>query len=51
LMPNDVQKGDKVVFPKYGGTEVKISNEDYLIISEDEILGVIEGDDDKKKKK
>jgi chaperonin GroES len=36
----DVKKGDKVLFGKYSGTEVKVGNENYLIMKEDEILGV-----------
>ncbi len=37
-----VQKGDLVLFGKYGGTEVKIDGEDHLILREDDILGIIE---------
>jgi chaperonin GroES len=37
-----VKAGEKVLFSKYGGTEVKIEGEDYLIMREDDILGVIE---------
>ncbi len=37
-----VKVGDKVLFSKYGGTEVKIDGEQYLIMREDDILGVIE---------
>lgn len=37
-----VKKGDKVLFASYGGTEVKIDGEEYLLMSEDEILAVIE---------
>ncbi len=40
--PMDVKKGDKILFGKYSGSEVKIEDEEYLIIREDEILGVIE---------
>jgi chaperonin GroES len=40
--PLDVKKGDKVLFGKYSGTEVKIDDEDYLIMREDDILGIIE---------
>jgi chaperonin GroES len=39
----DVQVGDRVLFGKYSGTEVKIDEEEFLILREDEILGVIEG--------
>ncbi len=44
----DVKAGDRILFGKFGGTEVKIDGEDLLIISEAEILGIIEG---KKKRK
>ena len=39
----DVKAGDKVLFGKYSGTEVKIEGEEYLIMREDEVLAVIEG--------
>ncbi len=38
----NINAGDKVLFSKYGGTEVKLDGEDYLIMREDDILGVIE---------
>ena len=38
----DVKKGDKILFGKYSGTEVKVDDEEYLILREDDILGVIE---------
>ena len=38
----DVKPGDRVLFSKYGGTDVKIDGEDYLIMREDDILGVVE---------
>lgn len=38
----DVKPGDRVLFSKYGGTDVKIEGDDYLIMREDDILGVIE---------
>jgi len=38
--PLDVKPGDRVLFGKYGGSEVKIDGEEYLILREDEILGV-----------
>lgn len=38
-----VKVGDKVLFGKYSGTEVKLDNEEYLIMREDDILGIIEG--------
>ncbi len=36
-----VKKGDKVIYGKYSGTEVKLDNEDYLLMREDDILGII----------
>ena len=41
--PIDVKVGDTVLFGKYSGTEVKINNEEYLVIREDDIMGVFEG--------
>lgn len=41
--PIDVKVGDIVLFGKYSGTEVKINNEEYLVIREDDIMGVFEG--------
>ena len=38
----DVKVGDRVLFGKYGGTEVKVDGEDRLILREDDILGVLE---------
>ena len=38
----DVKEGDRVLFGKYSGSEIKIDGEEYLIMREDEILGVIE---------
>ena len=38
----NVKVGDRVLMPKYGGTEVKINDKEYQIIREDDILGVIE---------
>lgn len=42
LIPLDVKVGDRVLFGKYAGTEIKIDNEEYLMMKEDDILGVIE---------
>jgi len=39
----DVKAGDKVLFGKYSGTEVKIGGEELLVMREDDIMGVIEG--------
>lgn len=41
-VPLDVKEGDRVLFGKYAGTEVKIDGEEHLIMREDDILGVIE---------
>ena len=38
-----VKEGDIILFSKYGGTDVKLEGEDYLIMREDDVLGVIEG--------
>ncbi|MDH3328028.1 MAG: co-chaperone GroES [Desulfobulbaceae bacterium] len=38
----DVKPGDRVLFSKYGGTDVRIEGDDYLIMREDDILGVVE---------
>ncbi len=40
--PLQVKKGDKVLFAKYAGTEIKIDDDEYLIMREDDILGIIE---------
>ena len=41
-IPFTVKKGDTVIFSSYSGTEVKIDDSDYLIMTEDDILGVVE---------
>jgi chaperonin GroES len=41
-VPCEVKKGDRVLIGKYSGTDIKISDEEYVIVREDEILGVIE---------
>jgi len=38
----EVKKGDKVLFGKYSGTEVKVGTDEYLVLREDDIMGVIE---------
>jgi chaperonin GroES len=40
--PFQVKKGDKVIIGKWGGTELKIDDQEYLIMSEDDILAVVE---------
>jgi len=42
-VPLEIKEGDKVIFTKYAGTEVKVEGEEYLILSERDILAVIEG--------
>jgi chaperonin GroES len=44
LIPIDLKAGDTVLFGKWSGTEVKIDGEDLLIMKEDDIMGVVEGD-------
>jgi len=41
-VPLDIKKGDRILFSKYGGTDVTIDEEEYLIMREDDVLGVIE---------
>ncbi|MGB9857790.1 MAG: co-chaperone GroES [Dictyoglomaceae bacterium] len=42
-VPLEIKEGDRVIFAKYAGTEVKIEGEEYLILSERDILAVVEG--------
>ena len=42
VVPLDVKKGDKILFSKYAGTEIKIDGQEILIMREDDVLGVIE---------
>lgn len=42
VVPLDVKVGDKILFGKYSGTEIKIDGEEHLIMREEDILGVIE---------
>lgn len=42
VLPLDVKVGDKILFSKYSGTEVKIEGEEHLIIKEEDVLGVVE---------
>jgi chaperonin GroES len=42
-VPLDVKDGDKILFGKYSGQEIKLDGEEFLIMREDEVLGVIEG--------
>jgi chaperonin GroES len=43
VIPLDVKVGDKILFGKYSGTEIKIEGEEHLIMREEDILGIIEG--------
>ena len=43
-IPMDVKSGDTILFGKYSGQEIKLEGEEYLIMREDEVLAVIEGD-------
>ena len=43
VMPLDVKVGDKILFGKYSGSEIKIDGEEHLIMREEDILGVVEG--------
>lgn len=42
IIPLSVKAGDKIIFSKYGPTEVKVGNKEYLIIKEEDILAIIE---------
>ena len=50
LVPLDLKAGDRVLFGKWSGTEVKIDGEDLLIMKESDVMGVIEGTSATKKK-
>jgi chaperonin GroES len=43
IRPLDLKAGDKILFGKYSGTEVKVDDEDYLVMREDDVMAVIEG--------
>jgi chaperonin GroES len=49
ILPLDVKVGDKILFGKYAGTEIKIEGREYLMMREEDVLGVIEGGGKKKK--
>ena len=50
-VPLDLKEGDRVLFGKYAGTEIKLDGDEYLIMREDDILGVIERANENKSKK
>ena len=49
-VPLEVKAGDRILFGKYSGQEIKLDGEEYLIMREDEVLGVIDSADAKRKK-
>ena len=44
VVPMDVKEGDEVIFSKYGGTEIKVGTDDYLILRESDVLAKVVGD-------
>ena len=50
VFPLAVKAGDRILFGKYSGTEIKIDGEDFIIMREEEVLGVLEGATSKKEK-
>ena len=48
VVPMDVKKGDLILFGKYGGQEIKLDGQEYLIMREEEVLAVIESKSKKK---
>ncbi len=42
VLPLDVKAGDRILFGKYAGTEIKLDGVEYLIVREDEVLGILE---------
>jgi len=43
LVPLEVKVGDRILFGKYSGNDIKLDNEEFMIMREDEILGILEG--------
>src|SRR5262245_45963379 len=43
LIPLDVKAGDRILFGKWSGTEVKIDGQEYLIMKESDVMGIVEG--------
>ena len=43
LAPLDVKPGDRILFGKYSGSEIKLDGQEYLIMREDDVLGILEG--------
>jgi chaperonin GroES len=42
VIPQEVKAGDKIIYSKYGGTEVKLGGEEYVILRQDDILSIVE---------
>jgi|SRR5438309_1326882 len=51
VVPLDVQAGDRILFGKYSGSEIKLDGEEYLIMREDEVLGILDSQPTKTAKK
>src|ERR1700691_2170597 len=49
LIPLDVKAGDRILFGKYSGSDIKLDGNEYLIMREDEVLGVLDGGSKKAK--
>lgn len=49
-VPMEIKEGDRILFGKYSGTEIKIDDEEYLIMREDEVLGILCAESSSKKK-
>jgi chaperonin GroES len=43
IIPLDLKAGDRILFGKYSGSDIKIDGQEYMIMREDEVLGVLEG--------
>jgi chaperonin GroES len=50
VVPLDVQVGDRILFGKYSGSDIKLDNEEYLIMREEEVLGILDAQPKQAKK-
>ena len=41
ILPHELKEGDRILFGKFSGTEVKVADQDYLVLREDEIIGIL----------
>jgi chaperonin GroES len=41
IIPMDVKKGDRILFAKFGGSEIKLDGKDYIIMKEDDVMGIV----------